>query len=78
MMITESNKPKIGLFDKVKEYYREDKKLGGLITVTETVFMEKMGRELLIVFPNMSKHDEVFINGHRFVPQGEDGVPSNE
>ena len=53
-MIIESNHPIISVVDKVREYYKVNKKLGGLITVTETVYQEKWGRDLLVVFPKMS------------------------
>lgn len=70
-MIIESNHPIVSVVDKVREYYKVNKKLGGLITVTETVYQEKWGRDLLVVFPKMSKHDKVFINGHEFIPKSD-------
>ena len=62
------NKIEVGVFDKVKEYYRVDRKLGGLIKVFTSVYIDRIGREISVVIPELDKHDKITVNGIEYIP----------
>lgn len=52
---------------KYREYYEENKYLGGIITVKTITEIEKLGDEIHLTFPPEKFHKlKVFINGDLF------------
>lgn len=71
MIQTDINQVDVGVYDKVREYYRIDKKLGGLIKVFVSVHVMKMGREISVIIPNLEREDLITINGVKYEPAKE-------
>lgn len=70
MAITnDMNQVEVGVYDKVREYYRIDKKLGGLIKTFVSVRIEMLSRTISIYAPFLEREDEIQINGHTYVPK---------
>jgi hypothetical protein len=67
-VLVSAMQPKITVADKVMEFYKIDKKLCGLITVTELMYTEKIGRDVIIVIPELNSTDKILVNGIEFVP----------
>ena len=70
-MIYQQISPKVSVAEKIKEYYKVNKYLGGLIKVTEVLRTESMGREICVFIPELNKHDVLLINGVKFAPTPE-------
>lgn len=71
MMYHDINQVSVSVADKVREYYRVDKKLGGLIKVFVSLYIEKLGREVSIVIPELDRYDVIKVNGHEWIPKEE-------
>lgn len=53
---------------KYREYYEENKYLGGLITTTIITDIEKLGDEIHLKFPEDKYHNlKIFINGQEYI-----------
>lgn len=63
------NQVQVGVYDKVREYYRIDKKLGGLIKTFVSVRIETISRTISIYVPFLEKRDEIQINGYTYIPK---------
>jgi hypothetical protein len=72
------NQVKVGVFDKVREYYREDKYLGGLIKVFKTEHMDRIGREVAIIIHELDRYDLIKINGIEYSPKATDSTNYKE
>lgn len=59
----------VAVYDKVREYYRIDKKLGGLIKTFVSVRVWKLGRDIQIFIPQLEREDAIEINGMEYVPK---------
>lgn len=70
MIAHDINQVDVGVYDKVREYYRIDKKLGGLIKVFVSVHIQMMGREIAIVIPHLERDDVIKVNGVEYAPKG--------
>lgn len=73
MVIQDINQVDVGVYDKVKEYYKVDKYLGGLIKVFKSVHVEKIGREIQIIIPKLEREDIVKVNGVEYMPKPKKG-----
>lgn len=60
---------RVGVIQKVREYYVTHTKLAGLIKVDRVEDVEKFGNEIHVYYENAHKYDEFYVNGVRFVPQ---------
>lgn len=69
MVFSDMNQAEVTVYDKVREYYRVDKKLGGLIKVFVSLRVEKIGRTVEVYFSNLDRYDEVKVNGVKYVPE---------
>ena len=59
----------VGVITKYREYYIASKKLGGLITLHTVTKVDMVGEEIHLNCPQIDKFDQVFVNGHKFVPE---------
>lgn len=64
------HKVDVGVYDKVREYYKVNKHLGGLIKTFRSVHMDRLGRTISIVIPHLDQHDTVLINGLEYTRKG--------
>lgn len=71
MMNNDINQVYVVVYDKVREYFKVDRYLGGLIKVFVSDHVEKLGREIAIVAPNLDRHDVIKINGVEYIPKEE-------
>lgn len=70
MAVFNFDNPKVAVATKIREYYKTDKYLGGLIKITRTLHTEKMGQTINIYIPS-DKPDQIYINGVEVVPKTE-------
>lgn len=65
------DKVDVGVYDKVREYYKADKYLGGLIKIFRTIHADRIGRTIAIIIPQLDRYDVITINGieYRATPQ---------
>lgn len=68
MIYSDINQVDVGVYDKVREYYKVDKKLGGLIKVFVSVHVARLGRTIQIVIPQLDREDVININGLEYTP----------
>ncbi len=74
MVYNDINQAEVVVYDKVREYFKADKKLGGLIKVFTTQRSENLGRTIDVCIPFLDIYDEVRIDGHPYAPH--EGKPS--
>ena len=55
--------------DKIREYYKEDKKLGGVITIHTVEHIDVLWREINIRVPFLDRQDKILINGVEYAPK---------
>lgn len=53
---------------KVREFYKTDSYLGGMIKIDRLLNTEKIGTEVHIYYPKLDRYDEVFVNGTKYFP----------
>jgi hypothetical protein len=58
----------VAVYDKVRVYYKVNKKLGGLIKVFSESRIERLGRTITVVYPKLDKEDRIMINGILYEP----------
>lgn len=69
MVINDMNQIEAVVYDKVRVYYRTDKKLGGLIKTFVEVRTDRLSRTVGIYAPFLEREDIVKINGVTYVPK---------
>jgi hypothetical protein len=57
------NQIEVAVYDRVREYLRVDKHLGGLIKTFVSIRADKLGREVKIYIPELEPTDSIEING---------------
>jgi hypothetical protein len=67
--VTNFDNPKVVVATKVRESYKTDKYLGGLIKITRLIHVEKMSQRVDIYLPADLKFDEFYINGVEVAPK---------
>lgn len=68
MATHDMDKVDVGVYDKVREYYKADKYLGGLIKVFRSVHFDRMGRTIAVIIPKLEREDVITINGVEYSP----------
>lgn len=68
MVVVSFDNPKVAVATKIREYYKTDKYLGGLIKITRLLHVEKLGQTINIYLPTDFKYDEIYINGVLVAP----------
>lgn len=68
MATLDMDKVDVGVYDKVREYYKADKYLGGLIKVFRSIHLDRMGRTVAIIIPKLEREDIITINGVEYSP----------
>ena len=57
------NQVDVGVYDKVRVFYKTNKYLGGLIKTFVESHTDRIGRTISIVIPELDKDDVIKING---------------
>lgn len=68
MAVTNLHDTVVTAATKMREYYKVDQYLGGLIKVKRVVYSERVGQEVNINIPNLSQYDNIYINGVEYAP----------
>lgn len=71
MIYQDIDRVSVTVYDKVREYYRVEKKLAGLIKVFKVSHADRAGRTVEIVVPQLDHLDEIRVNGIEYIPKGE-------
>lgn len=69
MSVTNFDNPKVAVATKIREYYKTDDYLGGLIKITRLLHTDKLGQTINVYIPTDLMHDDIYINGIEFAPQ---------
>lgn len=69
MAYQDIDKVSVTVYDKIREYYRVDKKLAGLIKVFKVTRADRYGRTIEVVIPELYRLDVIKVNGVEYEPK---------